>query len=231
MGFKNDLTGLTIGRFTVICHAWCGQWLCQCECKAVQLVHSAVLAMFVSKHCPHLKNRLPRSRRLVNLVGRRFGRLVVTSITLRRYRRTRWICLCDCGRTHEVNGESLLNGNTKSCGCQMGLIKHRASGGRQPTPEYRAWTSMRSRCRCPTNQVYRHYGGRGITVCKRWNESFEAFLADMGTRPSPKHSLDRIDNNKTVDGYSPENCRWATHEQQQANRRCTINPTPRLTNL
>lgn len=91
-------------------------------------------------------------------------------------------------------------------------ITHRMSN----TPEWRAWRAMRARCYSPTHQVYDRYGGRGIRVCKRWRNSFENFFEDMGARPSPTHSLDRIDNEK---GYTPSNCRWATEVNQQRNRR------------
>ncbi|NOV25919.1 hypothetical protein E5S69_20670 [Cupriavidus necator] len=84
------------------------------------------------------------------------------------------------------------------------------------TPEYRAWQTMRLRCCNPDNAAYADYGGRGITVCDRWLDSPENFLADMGQKPSPKHELDRIDNDK---GYSPGNCRWATRKVNDRNRR------------
>lgn len=97
--------------------------------------------------------------------------------------------------------------------------KHGESSGhkhsRRPTPEYATWASMHKRCRIKTNPSYHHYGGRGITVCERWNV-YENFLADMGRRPSPRHSIDRVNNDGN---YEPGNCRWATGSEQINNRR------------
>ena len=134
-----------------------------------------------------------------------------------------WMCRCDCGGVAAVRAYNLKSEKTKSCGC---LQKERTSlrfkshgmtrqpNGRQ-TPEYKAWTEMKQRCFNPNSQKFSSYGGRGITVDKRWIE-FSNFFADMGFRPSPKHSLDRVNN----DGpYSPENCRWATIRQQSRNKR------------
>jgi hypothetical protein len=90
------------------------------------------------------------------------------------------------------------------------------SKGAPASSEYSCWLELRSRCRNPRHRRYKDYGGRGITVCERWDNSFENFLADMGRRPSRYHSIDRKDNDR---GYSPGNCRWATREQQRNNQR------------
>jgi hypothetical protein len=154
--------------------------------------------------------------------GQRFGQLTVVRAIENGNPRRPIECLCDCGQSHTIWIQSLVNGETRSCGCykraQAGThsLRHGEARHGQQTPEYIAWCAMIRRCENPKATQYEHYGGRGITVCPAWRQSFEAFLGDMGRRPSIGHSVDRIDNNGN---YEPGNCRWATKHTQLVNRR------------
>lgn len=155
-----------------------------------------------------------------DLTGLRFGRLTVLSPAADRTRlgRPQWACLCDCGVTVSRRGDGLRSGRTISCGCGARELARRqmTRHGQARTPEYRAWQMLRQRCLNPQAADYPDYGGRGIAVCDRWRDSFEAFFADVGPRPSVDHSLDRKDN----DGpYAPGNCRWTTAAIQHRNHR------------
>ena len=163
----------------------------------------------------------PTGRPLIDETGKRYGRLLVLHATMGKEQKS-WLCQCDCGNTTIVRGSLLRSGDTTSCGCRNYEnmknmhMKHgeRADGGE--TPEYRAWCAMIIRCENPNGKHWQNYGGRGISVSPRWRHSYDTFLADMGRRPSARHSLDRID----VDGnYEPGNCRWATQSEQCRNWR------------
>lgn len=137
------------------------------------------------------------------------------------------VCQCECGTCKVVATRSLKEGGTTSCGCRQmdknteRLTKH----GDYGSLEYQSWNGAKNRCCNKQNKGYPRYGGRGIQMCDRWldpENGYANFLADMGRRPSTKHSLDRIDVNGD---YCPENCRWATITEQNRNTRAVRNLT------
>jgi len=157
----------------------------------------------------------------IDHTGKTFGRLTVVRYAETRKSKAWWICRCSCGTVGEFRGEDMVSGQQKSCGC----LRNEISGGRTRThgrsksPEYHVWVGMIARCEKKNIKGYDRYGGRGISVCDRWRHSFANFLADMGNRPSERHSIERVNNDGN---YEPGNCRWATTAEQSNNTRRTI---------
>lgn len=158
--------------------------------------------------------------RIIDLTGQRFGFLRALELAGRDPKRGQviWKCVCDCGREHFAKSSKLRYGSVRSCGCKHRELIGAATRkhGRSGTSEFVVWSGMLARCFNENQSRYHMYGGRGITVCERWRRDFAAFLADMGPRPSPQHSIDRIDNDGN---YEPSNCRWVTQEVQANNTR------------
>ena len=156
---------------------------------------------------------------ILDLRGKRFGRLVVINRQGSVSGKSLWLCLCDCGKSTLVRANS-LGRHTNSCGCLFKELRATSlpgyKHGKYNTKEYHAWEGMKRRCLYPSHANYENYGGRGIAVCRKWLDSFVEFLNDVGYAPSNAHSIDRINN----DGdYEPGNVRWATKSEQSANQR------------
>jgi hypothetical protein len=151
----------------------------------------------------------------IDITGRRYGRITVISHATGIF----WNAKCDCGKEWRVMKHCLVTGNTKSCGCLKHdlLVTRLRTHGATESTEFSIWKGMITRCHCATNHAYHFYGGKGVSVCDRWRTSFAAFFADMGPRPSLKHSIDRYPDKNG--NYEPGNCRWATHTEQMRNMR------------
>lgn len=163
---------------------------------------------------------VPPYEETAHMIGKRFGILTVVKCVGRTRGVLRWECLCDCGQMAIRLDRGLKKNASSNCGClnRKRLIESIRIHGMSRTPLHRIWMGMIRRCHCDSNKSFYLYGARGISVCERWRSAFTHFAEDMGPRPSPKHTLDRIDN----DGhYEPGNCRWAKMDEQSRNTRRT----------
>lgn len=166
---------------------------------------------------------LPR----VDLTGRPFGRFVVVGFHGRDdHGNALWLCKCSCGQSVPVVGYNLTNGASTNCGCKRKetvsalRLKHGHSlGPGKISPEYRSWFNAKTRVGNPKFKGWHRYGGRGLAMSKEWSSNFATFLRDMGLKPTPRHTLERVDNNR---GYEKGNCVWALPPQQQRNRSTNI---------
>ena len=163
---------------------------------------------------------------LIDITGQVFGKLTVLS-RVPATGQARWMCRCLCGNTTQAPGYELRKGMIKSCGCSKKEfisklnLKHGHSRSNARSREYHSWYNMKTRCYFPSKPDYKRYGALGITVCDRWRNSFENFLADMGECPIG-HTIDRIDSSGN---YEPSNCRWANVYQQANNKKKIIQIT------
>ena len=157
----------------------------------------------------------------LDLTGQRFGRLTAIRYAESRRGKAHWLCKCDCGGESVSSATRLKAGGVLSCGCLVAdaTIKACRTHGLTRTSEHTTWLGIRKRCNNPNDPSFPRYGGRGIRVCEEWDSSFERFLSDMGMKPSPLHTIDRIDN----DGpYAAWNCRWVEQKTQQRNKRSNV---------
>jgi hypothetical protein len=187
---------------------------CLCDCGNTKITQECDLLKGRVKSCGCLK------RTVFVEVGQKYGRL--TLLTEPVPGNNKVDCVCDCGNKATVSVYNLVHGTTSSCGCMKSEMvaaknwRHGASQRGKMRSEYRIWKGIMQRCSNPNNPQYKDYGGRGITMCQQWIDSFETFLNDVGPRPSLEYTLDRINNDL---GYFPGNCHWATEVEQQRNQR------------
>lgn len=163
--------------------------------------------------------------KILDISGRKFNSITVINIKEVKSKRVYWYCMCACGTMFFALGSSIKSGHTKSCGCHNKKVRSDAwkthgcsmqvNSSKEHKSTYTSWQGIKSRCNNPKSTGFYLYGAKGIKMCERWINSFDAFLEDMGVKPTMQHSIDRFPDKNG--NYEPSNCRWATPLQQMHN--------------
>lgn len=220
-----DLTGKKFERLTVVERLENNKhghtsWRCVCDCGTTTVAESYSLTSGNYKSC----GCRPRGR-FSDLSGKQFGYLTVIERGENIGPAATWRCVCECGNSATIESWNLTSGHTKSCGCKSAVRK---THGMHNTSIYKAWENIIQRCTNPNHASWADYGGRNVTVCNAWRSDFQTFYNDVGERPTPLHSIDRINNDQGYHCGKCEQCltnrwvantRWATRDIQNRNQR------------
>jgi hypothetical protein len=219
---KLELANKRFGRLLVLeffgVHKRKRYYTCLCDCGNIKNIVASSISNGYSKSCGCIQKESIFKSRFNDITGKVYGKIKVLSFLGVKNGKSYFSCLCECGVTKSILGNSLNSNRIVSCGCfgRSARLKASTTHGMSYRSEYNIWNKMVSRCYNINDQSYKYYGARKIKVSPVWRGSFTRFLSDMGTRPSKKHSIERINNNK---GYSKNNCKWATKSEQAINTR------------